>query len=65
MDILKALRSPSLDIKRKALDIGMHLLSDKKVDEFTATLKKEILRTRSKDFDQASEYRQILIEVLT
>lgn len=63
MDVMQALSSPSVDIKRKTLQIAMELVTSKNVDDVTIALKKEMLRTWSNEFDGAPEYRQLLIQV--
>lgn len=61
MDILRALVSPNLDIKRKTLDIAMDLITPRNISEVVTLLKKELLKTQDKDMEKAGEYRQILI----
>eukprot|EP01113_Clastostelium_recurvatum_P001792 TRINITY_DN1073_c0_g1_i6.p1 TRINITY_DN1073_c0_g1~~TRINITY_DN1073_c0_g1_i6.p1 ORF type:complete len:1001 (-),score=348.72 TRINITY_DN1073_c0_g1_i6:425-3292(-) len=64
MDILRALASPSLDIRRKTLDIVLDLVSPKNVDEVMLVLKKEINKTQAKEYEKAAEYRQMLIQAI-
>lgn len=63
MDILRALSSPNLDIRKKALDIAMDLITLRNIDEVVAVLKKEIVKTQNKELDKAAEYRQMLVQV--
>ncbi len=64
MDIMRALSSPNTDIRRKTLDITMDLVSPRNINEVVLLLKKEIVKTQSKDMDRAiaNEYRQMLIK---
>jgi len=66
MDIMRALSSQNLDIRRKTLDISMELISPRNIHEVVLVLKKEILKTQSKDVDRmiAAEYRQMLIKAI-
>jgi len=64
MDILRALSSPNMDIRRKTLDIALDLISPKNIEEVVLTLKKEIQKTQSKELDKAGEYRQMLIQAI-
>ena len=65
MDVLRALSSPNGDIRRKALDIALELITPRNIDEVVATLKKEIVRTQSRDASESSgEYRQMLVQAV-
>jgi len=64
MDILRALASPNMDIRRKTLDIAMDLISPKNIEEVIQVLKREIQKTQSKEIDKAGEYRQMLIQTI-
>jgi len=64
MDILRALASPNMDIRQKTLDIALDLVSPKNIDEVILLLKKEIQKTQSKEFEKATEYRQMLIQAV-
>ena len=46
MDVLRALSSPNLDIRRKTLDIAMDLVTARAVDEVVGVLKKEAMKTQ-------------------
>ena len=52
MDILRALASPNMDIRRKTLDIALDLVSPKNIEEVVMVLKKEIQKTQSKELDR-------------
>eukprot|EP00742_Colponemidia_sp_Colp-10_P002386 GILJ01002543.1.p1 GENE.GILJ01002543.1~~GILJ01002543.1.p1 ORF type:complete len:968 (-),score=162.96 GILJ01002543.1:186-3032(-) len=65
MDILRALSSPSADIRRKCLDLTLELLSPRNIEEVVQLLKKEVQKTQSQDQDKpAQEYRQMLIQTI-
>eukprot|EP00004_Rigifila_ramosa_P008548 TRINITY_DN1979_c0_g1_i2.p1 TRINITY_DN1979_c0_g1~~TRINITY_DN1979_c0_g1_i2.p1 ORF type:complete len:932 (-),score=265.31 TRINITY_DN1979_c0_g1_i2:57-2510(-) len=65
MDILRALASPSLDIRRKTLAIALDLVTPRNIDEVVLTLKKEINKTQVKDADkEVADYRQLLIQTI-
>ncbi|QPG74556.1 hypothetical protein FOA43_001887 [Brettanomyces nanus] len=61
MDILRALSAPSLDVRKKAVDITMDLVSSKNVDDVVKLLKKELQKTAVSSEERNSDYRQILI----
>jgi coatomer subunit beta len=63
MDVLRALGSPNADIRRKTLDIALELLTPRNIDEVVVLLKKEILKTQSRDGDQG-DYRQMLVQAV-
>ena len=66
MDILRALNSPNSSIRRKSLAIVMELVSPRNVSEVMLVLKKEIIKTQSKDVDResANEYRAMLVKAI-
>lgn len=64
MDILRALASPNMDIRRKTLDIALDLVSPKNIDEVILVLKKEINKTQAKEYEKGGEYRQMLIQAI-
>eukprot|EP01094_Clydonella_sp_ATCC50884_P010917 TRINITY_DN20734_c0_g1_i1.p1 TRINITY_DN20734_c0_g1~~TRINITY_DN20734_c0_g1_i1.p1 ORF type:complete len:932 (-),score=412.79 TRINITY_DN20734_c0_g1_i1:126-2921(-) len=64
MDVLRALASPTLDIRKKTLDFAMDLVTPRNIDEVILLLKKEINRTQSAEMDKAAEYRQVLIHAI-
>ena len=61
MDMLQALSSPNMDIKRKCLDVALSLVSKKNIDEVVQILKKEVIKTQGKDVEKNGEYRQMLV----
>ncbi|KAL6586805.1 hypothetical protein OROMI_001793 [Orobanche minor] len=64
MDVLRALSSPNLDIRRKTLDIVLELITPCNVNEVVLTLKKEVMKTQSGDLEKNEEYRQMLIQAI-
>ncbi|KNA22373.1 hypothetical protein SOVF_034580 [Spinacia oleracea] len=64
MDILRALSSPNLDIRRKTLDIALELITPRNVDEVVLLLKKEVVKTQNADLEKNGEYRQMLVQAI-
>ncbi|KAH6555339.1 hypothetical protein KP509_1Z263900 [Ceratopteris richardii] len=64
MDVLRALSSPNLDIKRKTLDIALELITPRNIDEVVMTLKKEVVKTQNKELEKNGEYRQMLVQAI-
>jgi coatomer subunit beta len=64
LDILKILSSPDLDIKKKAIEISLELISSRNVDEVLKLFKKELTKTINSDADKTVEYRQLLISAI-
>lgn len=61
LDILRVLSAQSLDVRQKALDIAMELVSSKNVDGVVKLLKKELQKTTNSNEDKSAEYRRMLI----
>lgn len=64
LDVLKLLSSPSIDVRKKAIEISMKLVSGKNVEDVTKLLKKELQKSTTSDEDKSNEYRQILINAI-
>ncbi|GJP57401.1 hypothetical protein CLOP_g5 [Closterium sp. NIES-67] len=64
MDVLRALTSPNLDIRRKTLDIALDLITPRNIDEVVMTLKKEVVKTQGNDVEKGGEYRQMLVQAI-
>ncbi|XVF35735.1 hypothetical protein REPUB_Repub18cG0171900 [Reevesia pubescens] len=64
MDVLRALSSPNLDIRRKTLDIVLELVTPRNINEVVLTLKKEVVKTQSGELEKNGEYRQMLIQAI-
>ena len=52
IDILKALASPNMEIRRKTLNIALDLVTPQNIGEVIQVLKKEINLTQTQAFDQ-------------
>lgn len=61
MEILRVLSSPDIDVRRKALEIAMDMVSSKNVEEVVLLLKKELSKTVDQEYEKNNEYRQLLI----
>eukprot|EP00270_Netrium_digitus_P008466 TRINITY_DN2533_c0_g1_i1.p1 TRINITY_DN2533_c0_g1~~TRINITY_DN2533_c0_g1_i1.p1 ORF type:complete len:952 (-),score=238.19 TRINITY_DN2533_c0_g1_i1:259-3114(-) len=64
MDVLRALSSPNMDIRRKTLDIALDLITPRNIDEVVLTLKKEVVKTQNKELEKNGEYRQMLVQAI-
>lgn len=64
MDILRALSSPNLDVRRKTLDIVLELVTNRNINEVVLTLKKEVVKTQNGELEKNGEYRQMLIQAI-
>lgn len=62
LEILRALSSPDLDVRRKALAIALEMVSSKNVQEVIMLLKKELAKTVDEQYEKNTEYRQLLIQ---
>lgn len=62
MEVLRVLSSPDLDVRRKALNIAMNMVSSKNIQEVIMLLKKELAKTVDEQYEKNSEYRQLLIQ---
>jgi coatomer subunit beta len=64
MDVVRALASPNMDIRRKTLDIALDLITPRNIDEVVLTLKKEVVKTQNKELEKNGEYRQMLVQAI-
>ncbi|KAM3330202.1 hypothetical protein ACQJBY_026901 [Aegilops geniculata] len=64
MDVLRAFASPNLDVKRKVLDLVLDLLTPRNVEEVVLYLKKEVVKTQSRELEKGGEYRQMLVQAI-
>ncbi|CAG8443026.1 1048_t:CDS:10 [Acaulospora colombiana] len=53
---------PDIEVRRKALRIGLELVSSRNVQEVVVFLKKELSKTLDQDYEKNNEYRQLLIQ---
>lgn len=61
MEILRVLSSPDLDVRRKALELALEMVSSKNVEEVVMLLKKELTKTVDEQYEKNNEYRSLLI----
>lgn len=61
MEILRVLSSPDLDVRRKALELAMDMVSSKNVEEVVMLLKKELAKTVDEQYEKNNEYRSLII----
>eukprot|EP00976_Prorocentrum_cordatum_P000368 7297-Prorocentrum_minimum.AAC.5 len=64
MDVVRALASPNMDIRRKTLDIALDLITPRNIDEVILTLKKEVMKTQNRELEKNGEYRQMLVQAI-
>ncbi|KAG6035148.1 hypothetical protein E4U41_006247 [Claviceps citrina] len=61
MEVLRVLSSTDIDVRRKALEIALDMVSSKNVEEVVLLLKKELSKTVDQDYEKNAEYRSLLI----
>lgn len=61
MEVLRVLSSTDIDVRRKALDIALEMVSSKNVEEVVLLLKKELSKTVDQEYEKNTEYRSLLI----
>lgn len=54
MEILRVLNSPDLDVRRKALNLTLEMVSSKNVEEVILLLKKELTKTVDQAYEKVS-----------
>ncbi|CCH57971.1 hypothetical protein TBLA_0A01710 [Henningerozyma blattae CBS 6284] len=65
LDILRVLHTEDLDVRSKALDIALSLVSSRNVDAVLKLLKKELQQTvANSEKEKSMEYRQLLIKTI-
>eukprot|EP00177_Eucheuma_denticulatum_P003100 GFKZ01005588.1.p1 GENE.GFKZ01005588.1~~GFKZ01005588.1.p1 ORF type:complete len:958 (+),score=152.99 GFKZ01005588.1:167-3040(+) len=68
MDMMRALSSPNMDIRRKTIDLAMDVVTRRNVEEVVGVLRKELVKTMSAEStsekESVSEYRQLLIKAV-
>lgn len=52
MEILRVLSSPDIDVRRKALDLALEMVSSKNVEEVVLLLKKELSKTLDEQYEK-------------
>ncbi|KAL8831047.1 MAG: hypothetical protein Q9191_001093 [Dirinaria sp. TL-2023a] len=61
MEILRVLSSTDIDVRKKALNLALAMVSSKNVEEVVMLLKKELSKTLDEQYEKNNEYRQLLI----
>lgn len=64
MDLVRALQCPTIEIRRRTLDLVSALTTAGNVEGVLQCLKKELAATQNKKQDKTAEYRQALIRTL-
>lgn len=64
LDILRILSTPDIDIRKRAIEIALDLISSRNIDEVLKLLRKELQKTVTSDADKSVEYRQLLISAI-
>ncbi|TKW17969.1 hypothetical protein SEVIR_5G403400v4 [Setaria viridis] len=64
MDVLRALGSPNVDVRKKVLDLVLDLLTPRNVEEVVLYLKKEVVKTQGAEVEKGGEYRQMLVQAI-
>ena len=64
MDVLQALSTSNLDIRKKTIDIALDLITSRNLDEVVMMLKKEVVKTQNLEHEKNGEYRQMLVQVI-
>ncbi|KAG9093773.1 coatomer subunit beta, partial [Ceratobasidium sp. UAMH 11750] len=65
MDLLRALQSSDIDVRRKCLGVALGMVGSRNVEEVVGLLKKALARTVEAEAEKApgtTEYRQLLIQ---
>ena len=64
IDVLRALRTPDVDIRRRTLEIAVELICPRNIQEVMVLLKKELASLQGTDEPAKIEYRQLLIKAI-
>lgn len=80
MEILRVLSSPDIDVRNKALEIALKMVTSRNVEQVISLLKKDLIKTVEQDYEkvqippglhrftytrgQNNEYRQLLIHAI-
>lgn len=64
LDILGVLSTQDIDVRKKALDVTLKLITSRNVEDVIKLLKKELQRSSSNTDDSSAEYRQLLISAI-
>ncbi|GAO14292.1 uncharacterized protein UV8b_07448 [Ustilaginoidea virens] len=61
MEVLRVLSSTDIDVRKKALNIALDMVSSKNVEELVLLLKKELSKTVDQEYEKNAEYRSLII----
>jgi coatomer subunit beta len=64
MDLLRALATPNLDVRRRVLEVALDLVAARSVAAVVGVLRKEAARTQSHELEGAAEYRSLLVRAI-
>ncbi|KAF2018887.1 coatomer subunit beta [Aaosphaeria arxii CBS 175.79] len=64
METLRVLSSTDLDVRKKALNIALEMVTSRNVEEVVLLLKKELMKTVDEQYEKNSEYRSLLISAI-
>lgn len=64
LDILRVLNAEDIDVRSKALDICMDLVTSRNIEDVVQLLKKELQNTVGNTKDTSVEYRTVLIKTI-
>lgn len=64
LDILSVLATQDIDVRRKALDVTLLLISSRNVEDVVKLLKKELQHLSASSDDKNAEYRQFLVNAI-
>jgi len=65
MDILRALASPDIEVRRKTLDLALDLVTSRNVEDLVKFLEKEINKSsNAQGHDNTAQYRQLLVRTM-
>jgi coatomer subunit beta len=64
MDILRVVVSPNFDIRKKVLNLALHLVSLQNIEDVVSFLKKEIVRAENSDESHSSDYKKLLVQTV-
>jgi len=52
MEILRVLSSPDIDVRNKALEIALNMVTSRNVEEVIGLLKKDLVKTVEQDYEK-------------
>ncbi|KAH7114306.1 coatomer subunit beta [Dendryphion nanum] len=64
MEVLRVLSSTDLDVRKKALNIALEMVTSRNVEEVVLLLKKELMKTVDEQYEKNPEYRSLLISAI-